>query len=45
MHWRGPEGGIDEDRHPINLYAGLLPSDPGEAGGGGEGETGRDAEL
>ncbi|ORX38007.1 putative KEX1 protein precursor [Kockovaella imperatae] len=31
--------------HPVNLYAGLLPSDPGEAGGGGEGSTGRDAEL
>ena len=32
-------------RHPLNLYAGLLPSDPGEDNGGGEGSTGRDAEL
>lgn len=31
--------------HPLNIYAGMLPSYPGEGKGGGEGETGKDAKL
>lgn len=32
-------------RHPLNLYAGSLPSYPGEGEGGGEGDTGKDAQI
>lgn len=31
--------------HPLNIWAGLLPSDPGEAAGGGDGSVGRDAKI
>ncbi|ORY34995.1 Alpha/Beta hydrolase protein [Naematelia encephala] len=31
--------------HPLTLYAGSLPSYPGEGRGGGEGDTGRDAQI
>ncbi|WVQ96226.1 hypothetical protein IAU59_003330 [Kwoniella sp. CBS 9459] len=31
--------------HPLNLYAGMLPSYPGEGNGGGDGDTGKDAKL
>lgn len=31
--------------HPLNIYAGMLPSYPGEGKVGGEGETGKDAKL
>ncbi|WVQ79509.1 pheromone-processing carboxypeptidase KEX1 [Cryptococcus sp. DSM 104549] len=31
--------------HPLNLYAGMIPSYPGEGKGGGEGATGKDAKL
>ncbi|GMK54848.1 hypothetical protein CspeluHIS016_0114340 [Cutaneotrichosporon spelunceum] len=33
----------DHPTHPLNLYAGELPSYPGENAGGGEGPTGKDA--
>ncbi|AAW43480.1 KEX1 protein precursor, putative [Cryptococcus deneoformans JEC21] len=31
--------------HPLNIYAGMLPSYPGEGKVGGEGQTGKDAKL
>ncbi|CDZ97043.1 kex1 protein [Phaffia rhodozyma] len=31
--------------HPLNVWAGALPSDPGELAGGGEDDTGRDAQI
>ncbi|WRT69408.1 uncharacterized protein IL334_006393 [Kwoniella shivajii] len=31
--------------HPLNLYAGEIPSYPGEGKGGGDGDTGKDAKL
>lgn len=32
-------------RKPLTMFAGTLPSYPGEGQGGGEGDTGKDAEL
>jgi hypothetical protein len=32
-------------RHPLNLYAGLLPSYPGEGFGGGFGPVGQKAKI
>ena len=32
-------------RHPLNLYAGTLPSYPGEGNGGGEGDTGKGSKI
>ncbi|RXK38002.1 carboxypeptidase D [Tremella mesenterica] len=31
--------------HPLNVYAGELPSYPGEGKGGGEGDTGKEAQI
>ncbi|ODN78321.1 pheromone-processing carboxypeptidase KEX1 [Cryptococcus amylolentus CBS 6039] len=31
--------------HPLQVYAGMLPSYPGEGNGGGEGDVGKDAKL
>lgn len=32
-------------RHPLNLYAGEIPSYPGEGQGGGDDATGKDARI
>lgn len=31
--------------HPLNVWAGLLDSDPGEKDGGGEGAVGRESKI
>jgi len=46
-----PMNGFEEpltslySRHPLTLYAGELPSYPGEGQGGGDGDTGKDAQI
>ncbi|WWD20051.1 hypothetical protein CI109_104524 [Kwoniella shandongensis] len=41
----GVENLASHPTHPLNVYAGMLPSYPGEGKGGGDGNTGKDAQL
>ncbi|WVR08292.1 hypothetical protein IAU60_005341 [Kwoniella sp. DSM 27419] len=41
----GVENLASHPTHPLNVYAGMLPSYPGEGNGGGDNDTGKDAQL